>query len=145
MDRKDWTMLVIAAADSAPLQPVQLQKALFLLGENFSRKVLGKNYYKFSAYDYGPFSSEIYEDAEALQSENLISITRSPISRYKLYSTTEAGTEHAAQLRAALPSNAQEYVSSVVKFVQSMSFRELVLTIYKHYPKMRANSVFKGR
>lgn len=144
MDKQDWTLLVIAAADCAPLQPVQLQKALFLLGENVPRKVLGKNFYKFSAYDYGPFSSEIYEDAETLQSHDLVTISRSPTAHFKLYSATEAGKSRASQLKVSLSGGTQEYVSNLVRFVQSLSFNELVSSIYKHYPDMRVNSVFRG-
>ena len=32
MDRKDWTLLAIAAAKGEPLDPAQLQKSLFVLG-----------------------------------------------------------------------------------------------------------------
>jgi hypothetical protein len=36
MTRKDWTLLVIAASEKKPLQPVHLQKSLFLLARNLS-------------------------------------------------------------------------------------------------------------
>jgi uncharacterized protein YwgA len=80
MTPKDWTLLVIAAADPKPLQPVQLQKSLFLLGRNLSPEQLQvKEFYDFQPYDYGPFCSDIYSNAEKLSDEGLIRIDR-PLS-----------------------------------------------------------------
>jgi hypothetical protein len=68
MERKHWTLLVLAAAGGDPLTPVQLQKTLFLL-EKERPEVSGRNYYRFTPYAYGPFDSRVYADAEILASE----------------------------------------------------------------------------
>ncbi|MEO6022952.1 MAG: hypothetical protein ABIP64_07525, partial [Burkholderiales bacterium] len=82
MEARDWTLLVLAKAGE--LQPVQLQKSLFLLGRNLNEHQLATgNFYNFEAYDYGPFSSGIYADAEMLEQGKLIIIKRPPEVRYK--------------------------------------------------------------
>jgi len=144
MTPRDWTLLVIAAAEGKTLQPVQLQKALFLLGKRLTpQQRQTHEFYEFTAYDYGPFDSTIYTDAESLEAEGLIAITRPPVSRYKLYQATEEGLKRAAEVRAGLQPLAVEYVAKVVQVVRALSFNDLVSAIYKAYPEMRENSVFK--
>lgn len=143
MNRMDWLLSVIAAGKDTPLQPVQLQKALFLISVKVPRKELGKDFYEFSPYDYGPFSSTIYQDAERLEGEGLVSVSSAPQMRYKLYSATPLGAERAEQISAQLPGNVSQYIERVVDYVQSLSFGGLVRAIYKHYPDWEVNSVFR--
>lgn len=144
MNRKDWTLLTIVAADKRPLQPVQLQKSLFLISRNLPRRLLGPGrFYSFSPYDYGPFCSDVYADAEDLEVEGLVVIQRSPDSCVRLYQATEPGARRALALERRLSPSAVDYVERVVTFTQSLSFNQLVRTIYKAYPDMRINSVFQ--
>ena len=103
MNPIDWTLLVIASADSKPLEPVQLQKSLFLLSRNLRPKQLGtKDFYNFEAYDYGPFCKEVYSDADLLSEQGLVTITTPPGGRYRSYRTTDEGVKKAEQLRKDL-------------------------------------------
>jgi len=140
---RDWTLLTIAAGKS-PLEPVELQKALFLLSRNISKRTLGRDFYDFAPYDYGPFAKDIYDDARALQVANLVTISREPGSRFSIYVPTPEGKEAATKLREGLSNASVDYLDRVVAFVQSVSFTELVSAIYKAYPEMRKNSVFQG-
>lgn len=141
----DLVLLAIDAAEH-PLQPVQLQKALFLLEERTPKELLDVGLrYKFKAYDYGPFSADIYFDAEILEREGLISIRRPPASRYKEYSITEQGRSVAAGIRGQLNSSVGGYLAELVAFTQKLSFNQLVNSIYQLYPAMKANSVFQDR
>ncbi len=144
MNRKDWTLLVLASAGGAPVSPVQLQKALFLIERNLTPAQRGGgSFYKFRAYDYGPFDSAVYTDAEILDSAGLAKITN-PHQPFRAYSATEAGIFEATHLRHSLGAEAVDYLDRVVKWVRSLSFNDLVQAIYAQYPKMRANSVFRG-
>lgn len=141
---KDWTLATIASA-SKPLQPVQLQKALFLLSQNLPLSVVQEaDFYAFEPHDYGPFCRTVYEDAEALEAEGLVEIRRPPASRFNLYSSTEAGDEKAAEFRTTIPRRAASYVDRVVTWTQSLSFNQLVSSIYQTYPSMKVNSVFQA-
>src|SRR5436190_18669612 len=81
MEPKDWTLLVISAADSRGLSPVQLQKSLFLLERRLSEEApaekLGESFYEFVPYNYGPFDVKVYQDAEALEERGLVTIQSS--------------------------------------------------------------------
>jgi uncharacterized protein YwgA len=145
MDKRDWTLLVIAAAAGESVQPVQLQKALFLLGQNLSGADLKvKDFYHFMPYDYGPFCSDIYQDAESLSDKGLVHIDEPPYQSYKVYSITDRGKRHAQEMERDLKKEVRMYMKDVVKWVRSLSFQQLVRSIYRHYPKMRVNSVFQG-
>ncbi len=142
MESKDLTLLAIASANSR-LQPVQLQKSLFLLGEKVPENVLPKSMrYQFKAYDYGPFSADIYSHAEELEKEGLVSIVRSPQSRYKEYEITPAGLDRARSIASSDRSYISNYLAQLVAYTQSISFNQLVSSIYREFPEMKKNSVF---
>jgi uncharacterized protein len=141
---KDWTLLVIAASPEKPLQPVHLQKALFLLDRNLSRAQLQVNaFYEFEPYDYGPFCSDIYSDAEELCHEGLVHIDQHLWLSYRQYLVTKPGQAKAEELREMLTRDVTAYLDDVVRWVTSLSFRQLIAAIYKAYPAMKVNSVFK--
>jgi hypothetical protein len=141
--RKDWTLLVITAAGGRPVSPVQLQKALFLLGENLDPDQLGveTGFYEFEPYDYGPFDGAIYNDAETLEVEGLVTIEAN--RRFREYCATPAGLEVGMALRRRLDPAAPEYLDRLVGWVRSLTFNALVQAIYRKYPAMAANSVFR--
>lgn len=140
MKRQDWTLLAISIANGRGLSAVQLQKVLFLL-ERGVPKEIGKPFYKFVPYNYGPFDSAVYEDARRLASQDFVNITK-PTGRYTVYNITPEGAEHARQLEPQAPPRAIKHLRDVVAWVQGLSFAELVRAIYTRYPDMKANSVF---
>jgi len=144
VNRFDWLLLVISAAKPKPMSPVQLQKSLFLLERNLDSKQLRtSSFYQFSPFDYGPFSPDIYSDAESLEHSGLVSIKRPPATRYKLYSITKAGSARAKEVQSGLKPEVTKFLGQAVKYTQSLSFDDLVSAIYKAYPEMKAKSVFR--
>jgi len=140
--KKDWTLLVLSAADGAPLSPVQLQKALFLVGENMPWAV-GKKFYHFIPYNYGPFDPSIYGDAESLAADGFGAIGYQPGRRFYEYAVTAKGKEKAERIKRELSPEVVRYVESVVKWVKSVTFGDLLRAIYAKYPKYATNSVFR--
>jgi hypothetical protein len=140
MERKDWTLLTVAAAEGAPLDPAQLQKCLFLLGRECPQATAGA-FYRFQPYHYGPFDRAIYWDAEALEAEGLLTITGSESLR--TYAATPLGLSRAAEIRSRVPV-AANYLAEVVKWARRLSFADLVRAIYMRYPEMAANTAFRG-
>ena len=143
MERRYWTLLVIDAAAPSGLSPVQLQKTLFLIGKNLAREV-GESYYNFVPYNYGPFDPNVYTDAEVLISQGYVFETRTAGRSWSYYRITPSGQRKAAEIRQAkeVSERAAKYIRDVVKWVQSLTFAQLLSAIYKAYPEYKAKSVF---
>jgi uncharacterized protein YwgA len=90
MNRQDWTLLAVSFAESSGISPVRLQKSLFILGQELPSEV-GNDFYQFSAYNYGPFSKQIYLDAERLAIDGYIAIDKT--GRYPMYFATAQGAQ----------------------------------------------------
>lgn len=142
MNREEWALLVIAAADGAPVTPVQLQKSLFLIGREFPEAV-GPSFYRFVPHNYGPFDSDVYADADLLAKRGLVAIQCPPGQGWAEYSCTRAGMDRSAELRAGLDANLVDYIQQVVSWTRKQTFTGLVRAIYAKYPEFRANSVFR--
>jgi len=143
MERCDWNLLVLSAARGEPLSPVQLQKSLFLLERNLPPGVLGQDFYQFEPYNYGPFDSNAYADANVLAFRGLARSSQAAQGNWTQYSATPEGIEHARELGAMLPEGVVEYVEKLVRWVRNQSFSSLVREIYRRYPETKINSVFK--
>ena len=143
MERIDSTLLAIGFAKD-DLQPVQLQKTLFLFAKRTPERALPKAAtYDFVPYDYGPFSADVYQDAEELEKIGLITISRPPVSRYKRYRLTDAGEARKQVLLNEESNDVLDFLRRIVEFTQALSFNQLVSAIYRDFPEMRENSVFK--
>lgn len=143
MRRHNWLLLVLAAADGEPLTPVQLQKSLFLMSDLMKEEV-GEDFYQFVPYDYGPFCSDIYDDARELKWKDLAIIRKRSDRTYREYAATPAGLKRAERLIQQLPAKTAKNIKKIVDFTRRRSFSELVRTIYKYYPNFKKNSVFQG-
>jgi hypothetical protein len=144
MERKDWTLLVISAAGTRGLSPVQLQKCLFLIGKNLPDEV-GESFYDFVPYNYGPFDQAIYADADTLVNEKLVAIARVAGKTWAYYVITPEGTAAAERITITLKPRVRDYIPKVVQWVQQLSFVQLLTAIYQKYPEYQANSVFLRR
>jgi len=142
MKRKDWNLLVLAAAEGKPLTPVQLQKILFLIEKNVPQKQR-RDFYNFKPYDYGPFDVVVYQDAEALEQDGFICIRPVPERQWSEYAATPAGLKAAEQLQKGLAPGVKEYIQALVEWASKLSFQEIVSAIYKAYPAYKEKSVFQ--
>jgi hypothetical protein len=142
MTKRDWTLLVIDAAKPRSLTPIQLQKSLFLFGQNVPQAVQ-PNFYQFIPYNFGPFSRAIYIDAEMLAGEGLIEMVAVPGQQWCQYSISPMGTRRSEKLREVLPPHVCEYLDKLVAWVASQSLQELLRSVYQAYPDFAKNSVFQ--
>ena len=143
MERNDFILASMSTAGKQAFSPVQVQKLFFLLDQNAAPSV-GGPYFSFMPYDYGPFDKEVYHALEALEKAGLVEIVGSSWNRTRLYRLTESGLRDGAAHLAGFPQDVKEYTKSLGKWVLSLSFSQLVSSIYKEYPDMRSNSVFQG-
>ena len=140
MARRDWLLMALAHREGQHMNPVQVQKAMFLLAREIP-DLVGPGFYRFVPYNYGPFDADVYTDLGRLAQQGMVSITRARFNRYAV--TPEGFREGTVLLERADP-EARAYLSRVVDWVCSLSFADLVRAIYKKYPEYRANSVFAG-
>lgn len=143
LNKEEWALVAISYAEEGFLSPAQLQKSLFLLKEN-KPSAVGKEFYKFKPYNYGPFCKDIYSDTKQLESEGLIKFTR-PIGKgWAGYSLTEEGKKRVGELITEAKEEDLKYLSEIVNWVRSISFKQLLTAIYQEYPKYKINSIFSG-
>ena len=144
MNRRDLVLAILAASDGQAYEPVQIQKAVFLISQNLPQVVSEGPGFVFAPYDYGPFDRAVYSEAEMLELMGLAQVQQSAKGRWKTYAATAQGVEQGKQVLAAMPDGWANYVNQVSAWVRHLSFANLVKSIYEAYPQMRENSIFQG-
>lgn len=136
--------LVLAALSAGGrgvwFEPVQVQKLFFLIDREISRDV-GGPHFNFRPYDYGPFDSDVYTELERMEGTGLAHIAA---GYYRSYSLSEQGHARGAELLKGLPGRARDFITRAARWVNSLSFSQLVSAIYDKYPDMKAASIFRG-
>lgn len=144
MTRQQVLLAILAAAEGRSYTPVQIQKAVFLVSRNLPHLITDGEPFAFVPYDYGPFDSAVYDEAERLASSGLAAIVPSGVGRWNIYSATEEGVRAGIEILASVDVASSEYISNVSQWVRSQGFGALVRSVYEAYPEMRANSIFQG-
>lgn len=142
LENREIMLLVITAAGSTGLTPVQLMKSVFLISRSGLPEV-PTHFYSFVPYDYGPFNPDVYRDVEALESEGIVVEVHDAGRSWPKYVITPAGLERAEELRSQVGPQFSAYIDKVVVWVKSLTFSALLRAIYAKYPEMRENSVFQ--
>ncbi len=128
-----------------PISPGQLsvhaQKLFFLLDERL-RDALGRKYFDFRPYDYGPFDSEVYDSLASLRESGDVQIDRD-YRGLRHYSLTESGLAKGRADLENMDPGLRSQISKYADWVRKQSFASLVSAIYREYPDMRVNSVFR--
>jgi len=143
MTRKDLLLALLAAARGRSYTPAQLQKGMFLIATNLPTLVSDGPPFNFVPYDYGPFDRAVYDEASALQKQGLVKIEPSGFGRWNVYSVSEEGVERGREVLSRMSEAHRNYVAEISRWVRAQSFSGLVKSIYKAYPEMRANSIFR--
>jgi hypothetical protein len=146
MRRIDWLLLLLALSDSSEqLDPVRLQKGMFLMAQEYPLSP-GERY-EFVPYDYGPFSVDIYRDLDVLYQMGFIECTQTPGYTWSRYRPTEAGVGQAQRVVDVMDAQQRKravYLQQLKQGVLSLTFRQLLQHVYSRYPEFRENSVFNG-
>jgi len=143
MDRRSAVLAALAPAMGAAHSPVQVQKTLFLIDKEIS-KLIGGPFFDFQPYDYGPFDKAVYDVLEELTRAGLVEVEAGPGLRWRRYRLTAGGQREGSEILESLDRRASDYIKKISEFVRSLSFEDLVSAIYKAYPDMKVNSIFKG-
>lgn len=140
--RQRFILAALATADGGVFAPVQVQKLFFLLDKKVPKRV-GGPYFEFQPYDYGPFDKAIYSELEALQQQGLVKIEFVPSAAGRYYSLTPSGQEKGEVQLDEFEDDIKDYMFKLSGWIRSLSFAELVGSVYKEFPEMRENSVFQ--
>ena len=142
MDRDSLVLAALCPAKGTPYSPVQVQKLLFLIDKNVPKNV-GGPHFDFRPYAYGPFDQIVYLVLEDLAKRGLVSVNEEAGRRWRTYCLTAEGQQIGEACLKKLDEKTALYISKLSEFVHKLSFAELVSAIYKAYPDMKVNSVFK--
>jgi DNA-binding PadR family transcriptional regulator len=146
MTRRDW-LLVLSAYHGSPagLDPVRVQKAMFLFAR--SGAVPPGERYEFRPYHYGPMSSAIYSDLDALVDAGLLERHSVPGKRWSRYAATEKGRKVAKARLGRLTDDEQtsraRRLYEIKQDIANLSFDDLIDRVYREHPDMAVNSVFR--
>lgn len=142
MDKKSLVLAVLSPARGGSFSPVQVQKLFFLIDRNISSRVDGPHF-NFEPYDYGPFDKTVYETLDLLSLTGQVETIEQPGRSWKSYRLTPDGQNTGEEILNSLSVDVRDYLIRLAEFVRSLSFADLVSAIYKAYPDMKANSVFR--
>ena len=142
MDANEFVLACLSTGNRELFSPVQVQKMFFLFDKEIPKET-GGPFFNFIPYNYGPFDSKVYSILNELSYKGYVEIFN--IKNWKEYKLTNLGQELGEKHLKELPELIKDYITDVVKFVRDLSFTDLVCTIYKHYPEMKENSVFRDK
>ncbi len=143
--RSDWLLLLLdretlRAAGPDELDPVRIQKGMFLLSERGPARGI----YDFHAYDWGPFSSTIYTDLTMLTAVGELEESKVPGRTWSTYRVTARGHERALAAATQAGEIATGWLKQAREFLTTRSFAQLLRDVYALYPDMAVNSRFGG-
>ena len=138
LSRKELVLAALSPANKEPFEPVHVQKLFFLIDKKAG---LGREYYNFEPYDYGPFDKQVYCDLEDLADEGKITIAFNDWGQ-RQFMLTDEGLEEGESALNKIEEETRDYITTLSDFVRNLSFAELVSTIYRAFPEMKENSVF---
>ncbi len=138
--RQQWLLLLLGApGGSHGVDQVRAMKGLFLLAMEPGHPAA--SLFTFEAYDYGPFDSSVYRDLDAFEAEGLVTVTRFPSTRRRVFDLTDRGRVRYRELTETMAEADLETVARVKARVTSLSFTELLREIYTSFPEFRERSV----
>ena len=141
LTRQDWLLLALSKSPGA-MTPVQIQKAMFLFGQEAGDRV-GTDFYSFQPYDYGPFDAAIYADLRRMASLGHVRGEWNPDWSWKTWTITASGRNAMRAREGDANPRLAEYLGRVVTWVRSKPFPELLRSVYAAYPQFAVNSVFR--
>ena len=142
LTRRDWLLLALSKAPGGVVSPVQIQKALFLFGQEVGG-MIGTNFYSFVPYDYGPFDAAVYDDLRRMSTAGQVREDWDAGRIWKSYTITMAGRQVALALEKDADARLTEFLERIVVWVKGRSFSELLRSVYAAYPEFAVNSVFR--
>jgi len=125
------SILLIGANSFQPVRgKLWFQKELFLIAQNIKKLAEEAD---FESDFIGPYSEIADEELEQLQREGIVSKEKVEL--------TPVGRDVANRLQRQIPSEINDLISEMKRFLNNLTKEELLGFIYYSYPKMRIDSV----
>lgn len=142
VNRQSWLLLFLGY-EGAPegLDPVRVQKGMFLFAQEADVRAMER--YDFVAYNYGPMSKAIYNDLEALVTQDLAVADTVPGAKFNRYTLTPAGQQAARAVAAQADPEPARKLFDIKRHVSRLTFDDLLEDVYERYPDYAANSIFR--
>lgn len=137
--------LLYEAEDQSIEGRTRLQKLAFLTREELVDEDI--DVHEFIEYDYGPFSKELLDDLEELESQGLVNIQRNPTfggnTRYD-YQIEDDGIEIFEAAEDAIDdiSTIHQAAKKTIDEYNSMSLRRLLNYVYEEFPRFQEESAY---
>jgi uncharacterized protein YwgA len=143
MARRDWLILLLGfkGADGPALDPVRVQKGMFLFAQESGAGEAER--YSFEPYNYGPYSFELRDDLRHLVAEGLAEAQPVPGYTWNKYKLTAAGMERAQAVRDGSQRELAKKVFQIKQRITGKSFNALLRDVYDDYPEFASNSIFR--
>ena len=145
MKRIDLLLVTAAQAQDMGLRPIQLQKTVFLVGQELTERWYEPTdeFYRFEPKAYGPFSQEIHDDAASLEDQGMVRTVPRKVGNYNELLITLAGDRRARELASALPETLIKWIREMVDWAQVTTIPNLVGAVCRRYPQYGVNSIFR--
>jgi hypothetical protein len=145
MTRRDWLLLLVALdGDREGLDPIRIQKGLFLLAHEGGLPAAER--YWFVPYNYGPMSARVYRDVEVLVQRGLLERRAVDGQAWRRVRATPDGRSRAMELQRRAAGHerpAMTRLRGIRRLIDSLDFSSLLATIYERYPAYASRSVFR--
>ncbi|WP_424007679.1 hypothetical protein [Haloferax denitrificans] len=151
MHRKILPMALMYANGGEPIVGrTRMQKLVFLMEQHFKNEKDGlpeiPDSYSFMAYDYGPFSKELYSDLDYFIQEDMVTEEREPFGNGKtkyIYHIEDPGIEFVEhQLGKEAVKEILDYAKKLKQEHNNKPLPDLIKEVYSRYPKYAENSVY---
>ena len=172
LENTDLILLILAAPTSMPSLKnkicgiTRLEKMIFLLQEETDISQVLAELFTFEPYDFGPYSSQIYDSIELLKSLDFVREERVHTgSSFDLLETrsftvpegvdeeayernfilTERGKKVANLLITRLSEGQKEKFTSIKEKYGRLPLSQLIRYVYRTYPEFAERSKIRGR
>lgn len=150
MHRKLLPLALMHAGDGEPIEGrTRLQKLVFLMQERLEEA--GENPfqsddYEFIAYDYGPFSKELYDDLDDTIESNMVDSEQEAIDENKKKYVYEIEDDGEQWVEDQLSNEEAQRILKLAKKIKDkygdIYLSELIDEVYSQYPEYAEHSIY---
>jgi uncharacterized protein YwgA len=115
---------------------------MFLLSQR-GKQFVGKDFYDFEPYLYGPYCTRLASDLDKLCKSGELVPSYTTGYRRTEYMLAPEGFRVASDMRTSVDARALDFVERTVAWVKAQTFSSLLASIYKWYPEYATKSIFK--